>query len=254
MSTALGTLGSGQSQAWLGSVGSAGNCTIIIDFELCLTRNVDVFPASQHSAFCIQRIPANRQCAFTFSTQLNRTPKTLANWIRFLGLACDCIGNLFAAEVKYLIIANTRSAKNQKNQPAKRVWKIWWEIMVQQLWQCLPKSFNGNLLAQSKRFSFGILFLGVRLLGKSANYCHLAAAGAAFEAVGAVKASIQPGIEVNLPGTGMGDCHWPGKSRIECRRPCSLYILERICINKFISSSSNFVYCWDFLNINQNIS
>jgi len=46
-------------------------------------------------------------------------------------------------------------------------------------------------------------------LGKSGNYCHLAAAGAvgaAFRAVGAVKASIQLGIEVNLPG--MGDCHW----------------------------------------------
>jgi len=34
--------------------------------------------------------------------------------------------------------------------------------MVQQLWQCLPKSFNGNLLAQSKRFSFGTLFSALR--------------------------------------------------------------------------------------------
>lgn len=101
-----------------GPVGSAGNCTIIIDFELCLTRNVDVLPASvQRSAFGVLHPTDAGKPAMRFHV-FNPTPLWPTRFDSWPGLARDCIGNLFATEVKYLIIANTRSAKNQ---PTKRV-------------------------------------------------------------------------------------------------------------------------------------
>lgn len=101
-----------------GPVGSAGNCTIIIDFELCLTRNVDVLPASvQRSAFGVLHPTDAGKPAMRFHV-FNPTPLWPTGFDSWPGLARDCIENLFATEVKYLIIANTRSAKNQ---PTKRV-------------------------------------------------------------------------------------------------------------------------------------